>query len=110
MRTSRKQVFIYWVQEMKQGIFQLITKGALILFVVLLWVSISNADTLDSTAVPVTQSDDYDTCPTLGVDGTSEMVVYTSRVLGSDGYGAGNIMCQRLNAATVETVAGRAVY
>ena len=98
MRTSRKQVFIYWVQEMKQGIFQLITKGALILFVVLLWVSISNADTLDSTAVPVTQSDDYDTCPTLGVDGTSEMVVYTSRVLGSDGYGAGNIMCQRLNA------------
>lgn len=56
------------------------------------------ADTVVSTAVAVTQSADYDTCPTLGMDATGEMVVYTTRVLGSEGYGPGDIMCQRLNA------------
>jgi hypothetical protein len=55
-------------------------KGAPKLLVVLLCVSTASADTLDATldatAVAVTQSDDYDTSPTLGEDATSEMVVY----------------------------------
>jgi len=55
-------------------------KGAPKLLVVLLCVSAASADTLDATldatAVAVTQSDDYDTGPTLGEDATSEMVVY----------------------------------
>ncbi len=102
MRTSRKQVlihcFIHWVQEMKQGLFQMMTRGALIALVVFLWVPVASADTLESTAVAVTQSDNYDTSPTLGVDATSEMVVFTSLVLGSDGYyGPGDIMYQRLD-------------
>ena len=58
------------------------------------------ADTLDATAVAVTQSADYyDSSPRLGEDATSEMVVYATAAIESDGsLGPGNIMYQRLNA------------
>ena len=92
MGTSRKQVVI-------------------LLLVFLLCVSTAVAaaldDTLVATAVAVTQSDDYDTSPTLGEDATGEMVVYTSQVFSGGSYSPGVIMCQRLNADG--TTSGQAI-
>jgi parallel beta-helix repeat protein len=83
---------------MKQGLFQMITKGALIPFIVLLWVPIAQADTLETTDVQVTDTVDYETCPTLGQDATGEMVVFTSFAATASGIGPGEIMVQRLHA------------
>jgi hypothetical protein len=97
MGIPEKQSFIHWVRQMKQGFFQMLARG-LILFLVFPWASIVNADTLETTDVQVTDTSDYETCPSLGQDSTGEMVVYTSFAVDATGVGTGVIMVQRLNA------------
>jgi len=56
-----------------------------------------NADTLNVTEHQVTSTSAYETTPTLGNDGVSDLVVFTSReLLGGGGFDQGDIWYQRL--------------
>ena len=68
-----------------------------VLFVGFLLGSFAHAQSIIIEEYPVTQTPAWETTPRLGNDGTSDLVVYTSRSLQADGtLGKGDIWYQRL--------------
>jgi len=73
---------------------------------------LASADTLETTLQPITSSLDFETTPTLGNDGTTDLVVYTVRPQLPDGsFGPGNIWYQLLvdgvpSGAAVQVTSG----
>jgi hypothetical protein len=102
MNTLQKHFVTHRLSRIKSAFLPKIAKRTVVLLVVFLCASTASAaagDTLVATAVPVTQSDHYDTTPALGEDAISELVVYTTQTWDNNtGYGPGDIMVQRLNA------------
>ena len=71
-----------------------------------------SADQLNTTMVPVTSSVDFETTPTLGNDGNTDLIVYTVRPqLPDSSFGPGDIYYQRLvdgapSGAAVQVTSG----
>ena len=85
MQTSRGFFFWWW------GV-------ALLTLATLVVAAPVSADTLVATEHQITTTDFYETTPTLGNDGVSDLVVYTKRpLLGGGALGAGDIWYQRLD-------------
>jgi len=75
----------------------IIILSVLFLFVSALLVSTAASDTLETSESIITTSSAYETTPTLGNDGTTDLVVYTSKqVLGGGALGPGDIWYQPL--------------
>ena len=71
--------------------------AAAVLFVGLLIMPMAWADTLESVEYPITSSPAFETTPTVGNDGVTDLVVYTVREQRIDSsFGPGDIWYQRL--------------
>lgn len=80
---------------MKRNICYVIVLHLLVTFSLF---SISSADSLFTSEARITFSTDYETTPTLGNDGSTDLVVYTKRPLLTGGaLGPGDIYYQRLD-------------